>query len=151
MGDGCQLKFAMVDLVEAVARCGEDKRVEALCEDLANIAQRSAVPSLLGDLPRARALTCGHARETEQLYRSAVEQHERTRGPGHRARSHQLYGEWLRRGKRTKEARQQLWTAHGLFDAMGADGFAARVAVELSAAGDPLQPRNARPGGGRER
>jgi len=143
MGDGCQLKFAILDLVEAADRCGEDQRARALCELLAGLAERTPVPGLLGDLARARALTCGDALGAEQLYLTAIELHENTRGPGHRARSHQLYGEWLRREKRTKEARQQLRIAYDLFDAMGAYGYAARTAEELSAAGDPVQSRDA--------
>ncbi|MEY9967041.1 DNA-binding CsgD family transcriptional regulator [Streptacidiphilus sp. MAP12-16] len=142
MGDGCQLKFAIVDLVEAAIRCGENRKAATLREDLAHLARRTPVPGLLGDLARAQAVTCEVAQEAEQLYLTAIDHHENTRGPGHRARSHQLYGEWLRREKRTKEARRQLRIALDLFDAMGAHGFAARTAQELSAAGDPHQPRD---------
>ena len=144
MGDGCQIKFAVVDLVEAAVRCGEDQRAAELCELLAGLAERNPLPSLRGDLARAQALTCDRAEQAEQLFLRAIEHHENTRGPGHRARSHQLYGEWLRREKRTKEARLHLRTAYDLFDAMGADGYAARTAEELSAAGAPVRPRETR-------
>lgn len=151
MDDLCPLKFAIADLVEAATRCGQDQRAAELCRLLAGLAERTPVPSLLGDLARARALTsgCGTALEAEQHYLTAVEHHENTRGPAHRARSHQLYGEWLRREKRTKEARKQLRTAYDLFQTMGAHGYAARSAQELSAAGDPVQPPDAqhRPSG----
>ncbi|MFD4410577.1 MULTISPECIES: LuxR C-terminal-related transcriptional regulator [unclassified Streptomyces] len=56
---------------------------------------------------------------------------------------------WLRRERRTKEARDELRVAYELFGAMGAQGYAARGAQELSAAGDPAQPgARARSGGG---
>ncbi|MEY9967029.1 DNA-binding CsgD family transcriptional regulator [Streptacidiphilus sp. MAP12-16] len=142
IGEVCQLKFAVVDMVEAAARCGMDDRAAELTERLRRLAERTPVPGLLGDLARARALTCDAPEQAEQLYLEAIEHHRNTRGPGRRARSHQLYGEWLRRERRTKEARSQLRTAHQLFEEMGAYGYAARTARELSAAGDPVEPRD---------
>jgi hypothetical protein len=41
-------------------------------------------------------------------YREAIDQHGRARGPGHLARSHLVYGEWLRRARRLRDARDSL-------------------------------------------
>ncbi|WP_405885340.1 AAA family ATPase [Streptomyces sp. NBC_01136] len=148
IGDTCQVKFAVVDMVEAAIRCGKDDEATHLVERLSRLADRTPVPGLLGDLARAQALTTADPSAAEALYLRAIQHHEDARGPSRRARSHQLYGEWLRRERRTKEARYELRIAYELFDDMGAQGYAARTEQELSAAGDPVQPgARARNGG----
>ncbi|GAA4627647.1 LuxR family transcriptional regulator [Actinoallomurus vinaceus] len=148
VGDTSQLKFAVVDLVEAASRCGRPDEASGLLELLSGLAERTPVPGLLGDLARARALTTADPSAAEDLYLQAIRHHADARGPLRRARSHQLYGEWLRRERRTKDARHELRLAYDLFATMGAQGFAARVAQELSAAGDALPTGGSAPGGG---
>ena len=58
------------------------------------------------------------------------------------ARSHLLYGEWLRRQRRP-ETRLQLRTAHRMLEEMGMQAFADRARRELRAAGEAARPRTA--------
>ncbi|MFC8450138.1 LuxR C-terminal-related transcriptional regulator [Kitasatospora sp. NPDC057223] len=147
LGETSQLKFALVDAVEAAVRSGRADRAKGPLAQLTALAEGSPVPSLLGDLARARALVATDALEAEELYRKAVAHHGATRGGGRLARSRQVYGEWLRRERRVKEARVELRAAHDLLDAMGARAFAARCARELAAAGENIRSRDERPGG----
>ncbi|MDV9169001.1 AAA family ATPase [Streptomyces sp. W16] len=145
MGDTSQLKFALADMIEAAVRSGKDDEAIELLHRLSRLAAQTPVPGLLGDLARAQALTTADTSEAETLYLRAIHHHENTRGPVRGARSHQLYGEWLRRERRSKEARHQLRIAYELFDAMGAAGYAERTEQELSAAGDPVRPSGGAP------
>src|SRR5690242_17645183 len=57
------------------------------------------------------------------------------------ARAHLLYGEWLRRENRRRDARAELRTAHGMFTTMGIEAFAERARRELVATGDTVRKR----------
>ena len=57
------------------------------------------------------------------------------------ARARLLYGEWLRRENRRRDARAELRTAHDLFTTMGIEAFAERARRELLATGDTVRKR----------
>src|SRR5439155_25581258 len=77
----------------------------------------------------------------EPLYRQAIETLERTRVRVELARTHLLYGEWLRRERRRLDARGQLRHAHKLFTEFGMEAFAERARVELEATGEHARKR----------
>jgi DNA-binding NarL/FixJ family response regulator len=62
------------------------------------------------------------------------------------ARSHLLYGEWLRHERRRGEAREQLRTAYQMLDAMGIEAFAEVARRELRATGEAVAKRTAQAG-----
>ena len=94
----------------------------------------------LGVEGRPRALVT-EGEDAERLYRQAIEALKRTRVRVELARSHLLYGEWLRRERRRKDAREHLRVAHELFTEFGMEAFAERARVELAATGERARKR----------
>ena len=133
--------FALVELVEAAARSGEDAHAADAAERLTRTTGPSQTPWGRGIQARSRALV-SEGDEARQLYREAIDQLGRCRGVMALARAHLVYGEWLNRGGWPAEARTQLRTAHQIFAATGAEAFAERTRRELAAAGDTV-PRRA--------
>jgi DNA-binding CsgD family transcriptional regulator len=133
-------QFVVGELAEAASRTGE----RALLEDaLAWVSQRTQVTRtdwVLGIEARIRALL-HDGDDAEREYRASIACLERTRLRMELARGHLLYGEWLRREARRVDAREQLRTAHELFVAMGAAGFAERARHELLATGETVRRR----------
>jgi DNA-binding CsgD family transcriptional regulator len=84
----------------------------------------------------------------EGLYREAIDRLGRTRLRPELARAHQLYGEWLRRENRRTDAREQLRTAHAMFDVIGMEAFAERARRELLATGETARKRTAQAAAG---
>jgi DNA-binding CsgD family transcriptional regulator len=133
--------FALPDVIEAAVRCGQQARAGQAMERLAYRAAASRTPLTLGLLARSRALL-EDGPEAESFYQEAFAELHRARGSGHLARTHLLYGEWLRRAKRRRDAREQLRTAHGMFEDMGAAAFAERARLELAATGETVGKRD---------
>jgi DNA-binding CsgD family transcriptional regulator len=75
----------------------------------------------------------GHA---EDAYLESLSQLARCRVTIELARTHLLYGQWLRRAKRRRDARQELRTAQDMFVAMGAERLAELAGSELRATGE---------------
>ena len=91
---------------------------------------------------RVRALL-SDGEAADGFYRESVERLARTRVRAELARSHLLYGEWLRRQGRRTEAREQLRTACRMLEEMGMQAFAERARRELAATGETARPRTA--------
>ncbi|HET7046630.1 MAG TPA: AAA family ATPase [Solirubrobacteraceae bacterium] len=135
----------MPELIEAAVRCGEHRLAERALDRLAESTTASATDWGLGLEARSRALlTDGDA--ADGLYREAIERLKRTRNRLQLARTHLLYGEWLRRERRRLDAREQLDTAFEMFNAMGIEAFAARAERELLATGAHVRKRSVETG-----
>lgn len=128
------------ELVEAAARAGRPRLAEPALKQLIERTDASGTDWALGLQLRSRALL-SDGPQAEALYLEAIDRLERTRLTPYLARTHLVYGEWLRRQARRSDARAQLRIAHEKLSAIGADGFAARAARELAACGErPRKP-----------
>jgi DNA-binding CsgD family transcriptional regulator len=133
-------EWAQVELVEAATRSGGPKAAAAAVERLAETTRAAGTDWALGIEARSRALLSVDD-AAEGLYREAIERLGRTRIRVELARAHLLYGEWLRRGGRRVDARQQLRTAHEMCTVMGLEAFAERARRELLATGETVRKR----------
>ena len=134
--------FASVELIEAACRSGRQERAVESLESLSASTSASATPWALGVEARSRALLAQGA-ASEPLYREAIERLEPTPLRLDLARSHLVYGEWLRREARRIDARNELRAAHELFTDFGMDAFAERSRIELEATGEHARKRTA--------
>ncbi|MCV7172186.1 AAA family ATPase [Mycobacterium manitobense] len=135
---------ALHELVEAAARAGDRESADRAMEELSSTARASGTDWALGVAARSRALTRTGV-EAEDHYREAVIRLQNCRMDAFLARTHLVFGEWLRREGRRTDAREQLRTAHALLSDMGAEQFAARAARELRATGEHPRKRTAQP------
>lgn len=133
----------LLETVEAASYTRDFAAARAAAEELGRRAAASGTESALGLAARASALAKGE-RATDADYRRALTHLERSPLAVYRARTHLVYGEWLRRVGRDGDARTQLRIAHDVFAAMGADGFAQRAARELHSAGGSFGVRGRR-------
>jgi DNA-binding CsgD family transcriptional regulator len=131
--------FALPELVEAAVRCGEYDLAVATVEQLAD-RTLSGTEWARGMLDRSQALVSSYG-EAEPLYRAAIRHLQISRARPHLGRAHLLYGEWLRRQGRRRDARVQLRTAHEMFRFMGAEAFGERAHLELVATGERVRRR----------
>jgi DNA-binding CsgD family transcriptional regulator len=128
------------DLVEAAVRCGEEQLATQAAGELAESTTASGTDWALGVLARSQALLVA-GREAEGLYREAIGRLQRSRARTQLARARLVYGEWLRRERRRRDAREELRAASQLFESMGALAFADRAQSELAATGERVHRR----------
>lgn len=136
---GCLL----FEAVEAAASARDLAVAREVTDVLNDRADVSRTASALGMAARAGALAKGD-RATDADFREALVQLERSPLAVYRARTHLVYGEWLRRAGRRDDARVHLRLAYEACTTMGADGFAQRAARELQAAGGTAGARGHR-------
>jgi DNA-binding CsgD family transcriptional regulator len=128
------------EAIEAAFRAGRPEVAASAYETLSQRALAAGTSWGLGLRARCAALLTEGA-EAEDYYQEAISQLERCQMAVDLARAQLLYGQWLRRTKRRRDARAQLRTAHDMFARMGAQRFADLAAAELSAAGEHARAR----------
>jgi DNA-binding CsgD family transcriptional regulator len=119
------------DLVEAAVRVGQPERAAEPLVRFSDWARRACVPALEALAERCRALL-EVGEEAEQHYLTALKLHD---GPLEQARTHLLYGAWLRRARRKSDARPQLRAAVETLDRIHAAPWAEQARAELAATG----------------
>ena len=96
----------------------------------------------VGDRNRSACARAGErGRGRESLYRESIANLSGTRVRRELARTHLLFGEWLRRERRRIDAREHLRTALEAFTGMGSEAFASRAERELLATGERARKR----------
>jgi DNA-binding CsgD family transcriptional regulator len=130
------------ELAEAASRTGDRERLQFALDWLAERTGAIGSSWVKGTEARVRALL-GEGEPAEALYRESIAHLSRTRARLELARTHLLYGEWLRRERRRVDAREQLRAALDSFTGMGAAAFARRAERELLATGERVTKRSA--------
>jgi hypothetical protein len=132
--------WGLVELIEAAARTGSPERGTGAMRRLSATTTVSGSDWALGVEARSRALL-SEGENADRLYGEAIERLGRTRMRAELARTHLLFGEWLRRQNRRVDAREQLRVAYQMLNAMGMEGFAERARQELVATGEIVRKR----------
>ena len=132
--------WGLSELIEPAVRVGRTDLATDALDRLARKARATRTEWALGVEARSRALL-SQGDPAEGWFREAIDHLGRTRVRAELARTHLLYGEWLRRNRRRVDAREQLRKAHGMFTDMGMEAFAERARGELQATGDTVRKR----------
>jgi DNA-binding CsgD family transcriptional regulator len=132
--------WALSELIEAATRTENAELAKGALTRLGEHTEACDADWALGIHARSRALL-SEGEAAEPLYREAIKRLGRTRLRPELARAHLLYGEWLRREGRRRDAREQLRTAHEMLAAIGMEAFAERARRELVATGGRVRRR----------
>ncbi|MEU0743551.1 LuxR C-terminal-related transcriptional regulator [Streptomyces sp. NPDC006134] len=140
-------RLAVPCFVEAAALAGRHQEARTVLADFAEWAAFGADPQAAAQLARCRALLAPPER-ADDLYRRALALHDETAGAAgggdfEQARTALLYGKWLRRRRRPREARDHLGAALAGFDRCGAGVWAHQARGELRALGAASQGTDA--------
>lgn len=131
----------LADYVEAAVRSDHADEARRGGEAIAVLADASGTAWIRGLDQRCRALLAD-INDAEQHYRAAVEWLSESHTPVDLGRAHLLYGEWLRRNRRRRDARTHLRAALDVFDRVNAPTFAERARTELAATGEKVGDRS---------
>jgi DNA-binding CsgD family transcriptional regulator len=132
--------YLVPELAEAASRTGDRALLESALEWLSERTGAISSGWAAGIEARVRALL-SEGEVAERLYRESVAHLSGPRVRVELARTHLLYGEWLRRERRRIDAQKQLRTARDMFTGMGAEAFARRAERELLATGERVRKR----------
>jgi DNA-binding CsgD family transcriptional regulator len=133
-------EMMLPELIEAAARSDHQEVARSAFATLADRTTTAGTPWALGIRARCQALL-EDGSHAEAAYLEAISQLGRSHAAVDLARAHLMFGQWLRRAKRRRDARRHLRTAEAMFHAMGATGFADQASGELRATGERARAR----------
>ncbi|MEV4319085.1 LuxR C-terminal-related transcriptional regulator [Actinocrispum sp. NPDC049592] len=128
-------------LVEAAVRCGRHPLAQDALRMYDSWAESTRNPHWLALSSRCHALLAGSAAEAEARFGEALERHRLSPNEFDTARTGLLYGQYLRRKRKPKAAREILHSALSTFNRFDARPWAERATAELRAAGHPVETR----------
>ncbi|SNX56005.1 transcriptional regulator [Streptomyces sp. TLI_55] len=134
--------YHLADLAAAAVRAGRADDARAVLDAVQRTLGRPRSARLAALVHRAAALL-SEPEDAEPHFRAATEDPAAARWPFELALARLDFAEWLRRRRRTAEARPQLTAAHDTFVRLGARPWTERAAAELRAAGVSLTPADA--------
>jgi DNA-binding CsgD family transcriptional regulator len=127
---------AVPDHVEAAVRSGRPELARRHLPAFQTWAEHTGDVLAAALLSRCRALLSPGGSAADEHYSAAL-RHSRGGDRSYdAARTHLVYGEWLRRQRRRSDARAHLDQAHDAFARLGAATWAERARAELEALGD---------------
>ena len=128
------------ELAEAASRTDDQASLQYALDWLSERTRVVSSGWASGMEARVRALL-SDGEVADGQYRRSIEHLSGTRLRLELARTHLLYGEWLRRERRRLDAREHLRTALEAFTSMGAEAFGSRAQRELLATGERARKR----------
>ncbi|MGW4122946.1 AAA family ATPase [Nocardia sp. NPDC004711] len=132
-------RLATLDTVEAACRVGRFDEAAEYAELIAAWTRRTRARWALTTAYSCRALLADEDR-AEHYYRRALAVGDTRHTSFGRARTQLLYGKWLRRVRRRRDAAEQLRAAADAFDLIGAAAWATRTRSELELTGTGAKP-----------
>jgi DNA-binding CsgD family transcriptional regulator len=132
--------YLVPELAEAASKTADRAQLESAREWLSERTRVISSGWASGIEARVRALL-SEGEVADSLYRQSIAHLSGTRVRLELARTHLLYGEWLRREHRRLDAQEHLRTALEAFTSMGAEAFARRAGRELLATGERARKR----------
>lgn len=131
--------FALADFVEAATFSGNAETARGVIEEIERVSGSTRVPWVETMLHYGKALLAAPD-EAERFFLQGLGPAAKN-WPFLRGRFLLAYGAWLRRQRRSADARAPLREARDIFDALGASPWSARAREELRASGESSRRR----------
>jgi DNA-binding CsgD family transcriptional regulator len=138
-------RLAALDRLDIAARTGHLDTAARWLAELEEFADTADTPHARAVVAHGRGVLAARedAPAAERFFSLALGFETGQDRPFERARTHLVYGEFLRRSRRRVDAREQLRSALQIFNDLGADPWVQRAEQELRASGETARKRDA--------